>query len=321
MFGKLQKKVYVNMFIIPMSFVVVMSSITFIFVNRFITSEYEGTARESVSLSSTNFNFYMDILKSDLRLLTIDNDVVTYADSGVNPVLAQNKLNSAVSSNSAVLGITLYGTAASIHIASSGVSGYASLDILDNEATIASFLADETSEMLLLRNTNIPDNFDFRAYDESYGILSYFLKVYDDTDTFRGLVAADLDSTTIYALFFDYSDYATLDNVVTLISDDAIYLKSTENADSASFLSASPVNAFTRIDTHHSVLKTALTDDYSLVTIIDNDYYNVEAWVMSLAILGIDLLLCTADYLVTRKMAQYILTPLNDIVDKMKNQK
>lgn len=319
MFGKLHGKIYLTLFILPTAFVVLLSSLTFGFVYDYLNDDYGNAAVESVSLASTNFNFYMDILSSDLRLLADDVDVLGYAENATSPVVAQNKLNAAVNSDASILGITLYGTAANVHIASTGVSGYSSLSELESEQATADFLNGTSEQILLLRNQFIPDNFEFVSYDESYGILSYYLKVYD-AGIVRGLLVADLDTEYIYSTFFNYEKYDSFKSVTSLITDGTIFLKSGANASLDDSLSLEATDTLRRIDYDHSYLKTDLMDGYGLVSVFDDTYRAGQSWFLGLSILAMDSLLILGALFTTRKAVKRILSPLNDIVDKMKNQ-
>jgi len=319
MFGKLHGKIYLTLFVLPTAFVVLLSSLTFGFVYDYLNDDYANAAVESVSLASTNFNFYMDILSSDLRLLADDVDVMAYAESSSNPVVAQNKLNAAVNSDASILGITLYGTAANVHIASTGVSGYSLLSELETEQATSDFMNGTADQFLLLRNRFIPDNFEFVSYDESYGILSYYLKVYD-AGIVRGLLVADLDSEYIYSTFFNYDKYDAFKSVTSLITDGTIFLKTGANASMGASLSLEATSTLTRTDASHSYLKTDLMDGYGLVSVFDDTNRASQSWFLGLSILAMDALLIVGALVVTRKAAKQILSPLDEIVEKMKNQ-
>ncbi len=319
MFGKLRGKIYLTMFVLPTAFVVLLSSLTFGFVHDYLSDDYKNAASESVSLASTNFNFYMDILSSDLNLLADDSAVVNYAQSATSPVVAQNKLNAAVNSDASILGVTLYGTAANIHLASTGVSGYSLLSELETDDPIGDFLNSPQNELLLLRNRFIPDNFDFVSYDESYGILSYFLKI-QEGGTFRGLLVADLDSEYLYSTFFNYDKYESFKQVTSLITDGTVFLKSQNNAAMDAWITRDLTETLTTVDSQNSYLRTSLLGGYDLVTVIDDAYRTSQSLFLGLSIVAMDTLLIALALFITRKEAKRILSPLFEIVDKMKNQ-
>jgi len=317
-FPKLKKKIWISLFILPSVLVLLIVIISASVLAVYMDSDYRSSVAESVNLSEADFSSSLGVLDDDLLLLSSDEDVVSYASTGNGLISASDKITSAKNASESILGITLYGSNESIKTASWDVSGYPTKSVILSDPTIASFLSGSQNSLVFIRNKNIADNFGFLSYDESYGILSLFIRISDSTGTTQGFLLADLDSQYLYNSFFDYSDYSRFVVADSFIASGNIFLRSKSNEVFSSYFPFSESGSLNDINFDYSYLRLDF-GTISLITILSNEKPRTQMAILVLSALVIDVILTLSDFYITHFMEKKLVGGLDGMVDKMKN--
>jgi hypothetical protein len=315
MFEKLKGKIFINLFIIPVVLTVSISVVSSAVLSAYLQRDHQIAVKNSVELTKANVEFYLEVLAGDLTLLSSDQSVRQYAMTGNEPIQALQRINATVSSDFTLLGITLYRQNSSQVLASNGLSGLPTYTQITSLNSVDDFLGEARITAMIMRHQYIADNYDFMAYDESYGILSFFVKIYQDNQ-YLGLLVADLDSEYLYNTFFDYQAYRTIEVSNSFIAQSSNLLRNGDNHTYAWILNNGN-EGFVRHSYRTSYFISSMFEDYQLVTIVDNTVNNHHILWLNVGFIIIDAWSILFAYWMYRRMAKQIIDPLNDIATKM----
>ncbi len=316
---KLKQRIIINIVVLPTFFVLLISSISGVFLFRYVQDEYENMAYDSVALNRANLEFSLDILSSDMRLLADDVHVNSFVSTGQNGALAQSKLSMAVASDPHLLGLSLYGLGSSIILGSTNVSGLPTLSQITSDSPIATFIESDETSGTFIRHQNIADNFNYASFDESYGIMSQLIKIIID-DVYRGLLLADLDTSYIYDTYFAYDRYETFPEVITFIRGNSGHLKMGSNLPFEPLLDETIGDQFAPIGTKYSGFQSG-GSSFNIISIFSMSEQRRQLAIILLTIGLLDILLVIASIFVGKRMLHRIVAPLETIVSKMKQEK
>lgn len=319
MFEKLKGKIFINLFIIPVVLTVSISVVSSAILSSYLRHDHQTAVTNSVELTKTNVEFYLNVLAGDLTLLSNDGAIHHYASTGSDSIQALQRLNAAVSADFTLLGITLYRNNSSQILASNGLSGLPTYPQITSLDSVNLFLQSERASAMMMRHQYIADNYDFMAYDESFGILSIFVKIFNEENDL-GLLVADLDSAYLYETFFNYQAYRTIKVTDSLIVEGQAILHNDRNDDSYAWIFHQDVQGFVRHSYRTSFLITPIFDRYELITIVDNGINNNHIILLNVGFLMIDAFLVLFALWMYRRMAKQIIDPLNDIASKMERE-
>jgi len=317
-FPKLRKKIWISLFVLPSTLVLLIVIISASVLAVYMDSDYRSSIVESVNLSEADFSSSLGVLDDDLLLLSSDEDVVSYASTGEGLISASDKITSAKNASESILGITLYGSSETIKTASWDVSGYPDKMVVLSDPAIASFVSGSQDSLLLIRNKNIADNFGFLSYDESYGILSLFVRISDSKGATKGFLLADLDSQYLYNSFFDYTDYSRFVVADSFIVSGDIFLRSKSNDAFSSYFPFSRSGSLEGINFDYSYLWLDF-GTISVITIVSNEKPRTQMAILLSSALAIDVILTLSDFYITHLMEKKLVGSLDGMVDKMKN--
>lgn len=316
-FPRLRRKIWISLFALPSALMLLIAAASASVLGVYMDSDYRSSLAESLNLSEADFSTSMGVLDDDLRLLASDKDVIGYAVSGDGLVSASAKITSAANANECILGITLYGSTDALKTASSGVSGYPAKSEILSEEAVSSFVASQAPSLLLVRNKDIAQSFGFQAYDQTYGILSFFVRINDDAGTTQGFLVADLDSQFLYQSYFDFSDYQHFDVANSFIGSGDVYLRSNSNFAYAEYLPFSQNGTLQWVNFDYSYFRLDFGDLY-VATVVKNDKIIGEMSILISVALVLASGMILGDYFITRFVEKKILGGLDGMVAKMK---
>ena len=104
-----------------------------------------------------------------------------------------------------LLSITLYQTNTSNSVATSSISKYPLLNELKSISCINDFINSD-DKIINLRTSHIADFYQSTYYDDSYGMISYLVKI-EEGNQLYGLIVVDISPEYIYNKYFNFNDY------------------------------------------------------------------------------------------------------------------
>lgn len=321
MFPKLTRRIYLSIFVIPSLFLLTISSLTIVFTNNYLRENYSSTTASAVNMAKTNFSFHLSLMAEDVALVSEDQAVISFAKDGSSIEKTQEKL-SILTSSSGLLGVAAYSLNVPTQIASNGVSGYSSLSALLEDGRLEDFIDnDEAAYFFWIRFTNIPDNYIFLSYDDSYGVLSIVVKIYED-DQVQGIIVADVNSETIYRDYFNFNSYRSINPLASFIISDDQYLRYSGNEDYAQRYNLnSDYSQLVALKGGYHQYRATLIEDYDFYLITSDSYYNNANLILFLSVGIINIGLITLAFILAQRMVKKLVSPLDLLVDKIKTQK
>lgn len=319
-FPSLSKKIWWTLFILPAILIFLIAAVSASVLAYYLDADYRSAIADSVSLAGADFASSLGILNDELLVLASDEDVTAFAADGSDPsktATAAKKLTAAKNDNPIILGITLYGNESDAAAVSSGVSGYPNRSRMLSDPLIASFVAGSLDHLFLIRDTNIADNFGFISYDESFGILSLFVRIQSGSPAEQAFLTADLDSQYLYASFFDYSSCTRFVAADTIISSGSIYLRSATNSAFASYFPFSQSGVLANLDFSYSYFRQVFPD-YSVATIVENSKPRLDTLILIGSAAGIAVVLTAADFFFATAIRRRMIGRLDGMVEKLK---
>lgn len=320
MFTSLKQRIKKTIILLITIFIIFISSLSMITLSIYLINDFSKSKQYIINLSITNFEFDLSLIKSNTTALSSDEDIINYVINNINPQLAINKISSISNYFDAVIGVTLYQTNTSNSVATSSISKYPLLNELKSISCINDFINSDDKSIINLRTSHIADFYQSTYYDDSYGMISYLVKI-EEGNQLYGLIVVDISPEYIYNKYFNFNDYQDFTGTITLITtyNDEDYLKCNDNLNNSHFLSYKKLDSFDLYDLNNYVYQTSFLDNYRLITIIPINNLLINLSIILLIIILIDCILILLTIIGGKKLANYVTHELEKLKDKMQN--
>ncbi len=321
MFEKLKKKIMLYILLTTILFTTIMSIISFYFVSNSILNNFKYSVNENINQSIKNSLFSIEAARNSTIQISQNTGIIDAITENeyhysVNPIL-----NTLKNTSYGILGVTLYTTNQIVYNTSS-VSSYPSFsEILEND-TMSQFIQSEDTIYLSIRTSTITDIYNYVRYDPQYGMISYIVKLYDESNNICGYLFVDINPSFIYNQFFNYKNYKNFKNVETfIISQDNTYLKSERNSEKLAKYLPQIKDQETKVSKDHKYLLISkpYINDTTIITMVPmKPFYQNILWI-GIGFITTSAILILIAYYIGSKLTQNITLSLNHLYQKMQD--
>ena len=321
-FPKLSKKLFFYAFLIPVTFVFVVSVATslttyFLYRSSFVTS-LENNA--SILISRLDIGFSQ--LEAKVNSTASNEYFLNAVDEKNESRIAENLQNLATS-DSCFIGAIYYSD--DLSVTSSDVSGSPSYFEIKSLSDFSSFLTSDRLSFSSVRSTCISKAYYNYAYTANDGILSIFRKIEDGDSNIKGMLEIDLSSQSVYNDFLSLDGFPYMsDALVYLAYDNNILYKSNESRltwDYSSFdktkKMASQDGSYIAKKMVESYSELAILDRYSLMISVPQWNFWKIIVTINCSIVAADLVFIGLFYLIARFYSKKDIERLNRIATEM----
>lgn len=321
MFTQLKQKIFYTILSLSTIFIIMVSALSMYFISDYMLNDYRQTSKDMIQLSLTNLQFDLEIVKSSAMDLSDDEQIKQYVTSELTQHPIIDKISGLSNDFDSVFGTTLYRLNDQQPISSYGVANPPLLSELQSISEIKTFMESDEIILFNIRSTAIAQFYNSTLYPESYGIMSYFFKIYNDSQETIGYLVVDLNPENIYQQYFTYENYPLFANATALIQlSNQEYLKYAENQNMEQFIGDIPLGELTFYDFNHYTYRTLFSEVYLITIVIPSfNLFSSILWI-ALLFLTFDVLLIIITKIVAKKMAQYVAIPLEKLLYKMKHE-
>ncbi len=307
MFQKLQKKVYNSVLLVIVLFALLISAISYctIAVNLF-SAQAQRTAQNvqsGVNGCQNYFSTVMGFVKNTAQNKQIVN--ATQGQFGDISYLLNGLTNNSVQIDGAIL----YGYNGYVAY-SGGVGSPPSLQQLLTIQQIANFVQSDEPSCVCVRNDQIAKAYKHSPYNQQKGIVSVMHKVYLD-DVAVGILVADILPETLYAqklsLYSFGAESYTFLQTGSLLCDDETF---------TSYATITQKDGITS-DLRYYCAHATTDDGWSVVTFVPQKVFAGRLALILCVFVAVDAILVILGMLFASKVAESVITPLNNLSKKM----
>ncbi len=300
-------------------FVVLITIVTIVNMHFYYMRDFDSYTMSETQVISNSFQLHNQIIYSTLQGVSNNQIIKNYISGSSSYQETQDYINVISVTYNSLLGISLYTTDNRI-VSSSSIGGPATLVELQQVVRFSSFISSSDTSTIFIRNKAIANNYLMQPYNDSLGLLSLFLKVYDGNENVIGYIVADYDTNYLYSTIFDISEYTFFENGNTYISDNTsiLYLVS-EDIDmydvsypySEKMISNLNGKLYSKINLTNAI-------DFTVIIPEQNKYYNTN--MLIIIFLSVDIIIMAFTIIISAKMAYFIKKPLIELHSKINQQ-
>lgn len=324
-FPKLSKKLFFYAFLIPVTFVFVVSVATSLTTYFLYRSSFVTSLENNVSILISRLDIGFSQLEAKVNS-TANNEYFLNAVDEKNESRIAENLQNLATSDSCFIGAIYYSD--DLSVTSSDVSGSPSYSEIKSLSNFSSFLASDKLSFSSVRSTCISKAYYNYAYTANDGILSIFRKIEGGDSNIKGVLEIDLSSQSIYNDFLSLDGFPYMsDALVYLAYDNNILYKSNESRLTCDYSSFDKTKKMVSQD--GSYITKKMVESYSELTILDRYslVISVPQWnfwkiivTISCSIVAADLIFIGLFYLIARFYSKKDIVRLNRIALDMKKE-
>lgn len=323
MFKKLKFKIEGIVILIFTTCIIVLSVVSFFTLRSIIFDNFTNLTSKSFSQSIDNVSTYMKLIEESSKLVSQNENIVNILGSPNYDTSTSKILNIAKNTQSGILGIALLDCDGNEY-SSENVSSYPSLDSLDRNKDIKSFLLSNKTSFWLVRNNYIAGTYSHIPYEEKLGIISFITKIIDSSGKVEGYLCIDLDPDYVYGLFLNNNEYFTSGSRVYISSNHSGILphKSEDEIDIKLTQVLNTHNEFWNKNINVSkykfmILSNSIFENNKVILAVSLSPLYKELNLMAIILIIINLILITISAFIGTSLSNSITVPLTSLYKKM----
>lgn len=305
MFQKLKRKLFRTIFLIPSTFMLVLSiglvgSLIYIF-----DQDFHNNVVTNIQLVGDSVKFRLELLSS--------NPLATCPLLEKMPVDQRSEqLSQIQGANELFIGVTYYSSDETV-VSSSFIGGVKNYDEMMSDTNISEFMQSNSSHSYLIRTKGVPNNYGYVPHNEDLGMLSLAIK-----SESGGLLLVDISKEVFYNQIMDFSDYQYFNNYTAYLTDSNDTILKHEETDSIDFSN----NSDTLKESNHSyhILKPIGTDNLSLYVSIPSSNIKNNFLLIIIPAIAVNIASLICFGFIARHFSNRKVKKLTALQESMKNE-
>lgn len=310
MFNKLNKRIFRSIFWIAFVFVAVMSLVSAYVIISSFYSTYCSMLGSNVKQAALDCENYFQSVSNFAKSTAQRTETVEALTEGKTENVSR-LLNTLSNSSTEITGAILYGVDGRVFY-SAGVGDVPTLSEVLQDTQLQEFFRGEGASCVSIRNSAMPKVYNTYPYDPANGIVSIVYKVYSE-EVVVGYLFADILPSQLFAnkltIGYDNAD-------VTLHSGEVIISSQAEGV----YYEPAELGVVLTKDLGHFVVTTQFNGSDRLIVSVSNTEFWQRCTIVIVVLLLADIICVFVVWVVARRIASRVTTPLNQLHARMQNE-